>query len=61
MKNGILYLILFLFLMIPSLVYGQEDIDSLDIDLDLSEDSVDFPIIMIVFLVLLIFLADRTP
>ncbi len=46
MKNRILYLILILFLMIPSLVYGQEDFDSLDIDLDLSEDSIDFPIII---------------
>ena len=41
MKNRILYLILSFFLMIPSLVYGQEDIDFLDNDLDLSEDSVD--------------------
>ena len=32
--------------MIPSLVYGQGDFDSLYIDLDLSEDSVDFPIII---------------
>jgi TonB family protein len=41
MKNRTLYLILFLFLITPSLVYGQEDINSLDNDLNLSGDSVD--------------------
>ncbi len=46
MKNRTLHLILIFCLMIPSVAYGQEDIDSLYIDLDLSEDSVDLPVII---------------